>query len=139
MKAKTQKNIGLVSAGIMFIVGIYQLLFRSHQFIELLGLLETTILSGIYVFALSKKKLRVAEVVYRTWWVIGVILLGIVFLGLLVSGKWAESFTAFLTVIIILLSLGLPFVLIMFLWWTGLKGLRRISETESKPKDEQKQ
>lgn len=139
MKAKTQKNIGLVSAGIMFIVGIYQLLFWSHQIIELLGLLETTVLSGIYVFALSRKKLGVAEVVYRTWWIIGVILLGVVFLGLLVSGKWAESFTAFLTVVIILLSLGLPFMLIMFLWWTGIKGLRRIIETANKTKTEQKQ
>ena len=98
---------------------------------SLLGLLETLILSAIYVSAFARKKLRTAQVVYRTWWVIGVVCLGVVSLGIIVAGKWTESLQSALTVLLIFFCLGLPFGLMTFLWWTGLRGLESMIRTET--------
>lgn len=103
---------------------------------SLLGTFEAVVLSVIYVYAIRKNKLKAVLVVYRIWWVLGLIGLSIIFLGILVAGKWTESFESLVLVLIILLCLGLPLGLITFLWWTGLRGLKRIVETENRSSKE---
>ncbi len=151
MKAKTQITIGEVTAGIMAILGGYRLisvlsLFTPYQLPiwssdislpSLLGTLEAVVFSVIYVYAIRRNKLKAIRLVYRIWWVVGLIELSIVFLAIFVAGKWAESIENLLLALILLLCLGLPFGLITLLWWTGLKGLERIVETGT-PFEEQK-
>lgn len=131
MKAKTQKNIGLATAGIMLIIGIYQLFFSVHSLPTLLGLLKAIILSALYVFALSKKKLKVAQIVFWLWWFTGVIVYGVIFLIIIVAGRWAESFQSAFTVLMILFCLVFPFGVMTFLWWIGLRGLKRIVDEQN--------
>ncbi len=142
MKAKTQKDIGEVTIGLFATLGVYRLvsvlsLYTSYQLPvwsscsipEFVGTLFSTILAIIYVFALRRKRLKVVRKIFRVWWVLGLIELTLVFLPILVAGKWVESRENFLIAIFILLCLGLPFGLITLLMWTGLKGLKRIVET----------
>ena len=139
MKPKTQKNIGLVTAAILFIVGIYKLVFQVHLLLDLLGLLETTIFSAIYFLALRARKVRTAQVIYRGWWIIGLIVLSTLFLGLLLFGFWRVELKYFRFDLYLLLYVGVSFGLITLLWWIGLRGLQRIVETERMSTDEQKQ
>lgn len=136
MKPKTQKNIGLVTAAILFVVGIYKLVFQVHLRLDLLGLLEITIFSAIYFLALRARKVRTAQVIYRVWWIIGLIVLSILFLGLLLFGFWRVKLEYFRFDLYLLLYVGVPFGLITLLWWIGLRGLQRIVETERMSTDE---
>ncbi len=142
MKAKTQITIGEVTAGIMAILGGYRLISDLSLFTpyrlpswsydislpSLLGTFGSVVLSVAYVYAIRRNKLKAIRLVYRVWWVGGLILLSIVFLAVFIAGKWAESLENLLLTLILLLCLGLPFGLITLLWWTGLKGLERIVE-----------
>lgn len=147
MKAKTQKAIGEIAAWIMAILGSYRLisflsLYTPYQLptwssdtscLSLLGTCETTVLSIIYVYAIRRNKLKAVRIVFRIWWIVGLMALTIVFLGIFVAGKWAESAQNFLLVMIMLLCLGLPFGFITLLWWEGLRGLERIVEMGNLP------
>lgn len=132
MKPKTQMRIGLFGTIALIVFGICQFIqhLSSDSPVTLLSMLFSIVLFSIYVFGILRKRLKVAQVVYRTWWVLGIISLSIVFIGILVAGKWSEGFASLLTVLIILACLGLPFGLITLLLWEGLRGLERIVEAE---------
>ena len=128
MIPKTQRNLVLITAGIMAIVGIYELMLLQYSLPKLLGLLITTILSAIYVFALKKRRLKLAQMIYHTWWVCWFVIWSFLFIIILIAGIWAESLKDFLTILAILLRLGVFFGLLTFLWWVGLRGLERMAE-----------
>ncbi len=163
MEAKTKKNIGEVTAGIMLLLGGYRLISVLSLFTpyplpvwssdnslpSLLGTFEAVVLEAIYIYAIRRNKLKAVRVVYRIWWVLGVIQLSLVFLGIFVAGKWAESLENTLLVLIMFLCLVIPFGLETLLWWIGLKGLQQMvviekqlnaaKLAEAKQKDEQNQ
>jgi len=125
-------RIGLFGTMALIVFGICQFIrhLSSDSPVTLLSMLFSIVLFSIYVFGILRKRLKVTQVVYRTWWVLGIISLSIVFIGILVAGKWSEGFASLLTVLIILSCLGLPFGLITLLLWEGLRGLERIVEAE---------
>ena len=141
-RAKAQVYIGEFTAGIMGVLGIYTMIsifsrFTQYQlphwssntsFVSLLGNIVTTILSIVYVLAIRKRKLKTVQIVFRIWWVIGTISIGLVFLGIIIAGKWAQSTEGLITCILIIICISLPFGLITLLWWLGLRGLKQISK-----------
>lgn len=129
MKAETQRVIGLTTALISAVVGIWVLLFIQaytlREFLGVLAALEETVLSALYFFALKRKRLTLTKTIYRVWWIIGAILLSLVLLIILIIDNWARDFQN-------LLIWGLLFGVITFLLWIGLRGLVLIVDTESK-------
>lgn len=134
MKARTQMRIGLWGTIALLVFGLYQFirLLPSASLITLLGMLVSIILFTIYIFSIVRKKLKSTQRVYRIWWVLGLVELSILFIGLLVAGKWTENLQATLTVLIIFLCFALPFGFMTLVLWIGLRGLERILGPENK-------
>lgn len=123
-----------ISAAIIIalvVFGVFQFvwLLPSTSPITLLGMLVSIILFSIYIFGVVRKKLKTTQRVYRTWWVLGLIELSILFIGLPLAGKWAESFEMALMSLLLFLCFALPFGFMTLLLWVGLRGLERIVET----------
>jgi len=143
MKAQTQIRIGLITAGILFVAGIYTLVFWQHSVQSIIKWFFSPhiVLCLIYIFALVRKKLRTAQVVYRIFWfTAGLLVLSLSSLvaigfvsksGITFRGRLEEA-------IVVLLWWWLPYVNVVLLLRMGLKGLEQIIQTEH-PKDEQKE
>jgi hypothetical protein len=138
--AKTQIYIGETMAGIMALLGIYTLIAFFSRITEfplphwssntslssLLGTVISIILSVSYFSAIRKRKVKVVQQIYRTWWIISVALFGIIFFGLVIFGRWTESTNNLMTCIMILFCIAVPLGLITLLWWLGLRGLKQL-------------
>ncbi len=133
MKAQTQITIGLITAGILFIAGIYILVFWQHSVISTITLYFSPqiVLCLIYIFALMRKKLRTAQVVYHIFWATGLVVLGLFILAA-IGGfpKWANTFRGLLEGTIQLLCFWLSYGGVVILWRIGLKGLEQVIQTE---------
>jgi ABC-type glycerol-3-phosphate transport system permease component len=158
MKPNIQKNIGEITAWIVFviavIIGLYKITFyysnkdqatHSPTFpdavdketglvptpkeksigscFEIAGFLSTLILSAVFAFCLHKKNLRGAKTTYRIWWIALLIPLCLLLLSLLLLCKNIEGY---FTLLVVLILSYLPFGLITFLYWVGLKGLLKM-------------
>jgi len=135
MKAQTQVNIGLITAGILFIAGIYALVFKQHSVISTIKWFFSPhiVLCLIYIFALMRKKLRTAQVVYHIFWVTtGLIVLGLfTFVAIGWVSKSANTFRGHLeSIILLLLWYWLPYGNVVLLLRMGLKGLEQVIQTE---------
>ena len=142
--AKAQIYTGEVTAGIMAVLGIYTLVTFFSRFTEyqlphwssntswfsLLGTVVTIILSVNYFSAIRRKRVNVVRHVYRTWWIISVVLLGIIFFGLVAGGRWTESTKNLMICVMILFCMAAPLALITLLWWLGLRGLKQMCGRE---------
>lgn len=93
------------------------------NFFRLLGYLSTLILSAVYGFSLRRKKLATVQSIYRAWWVLLLIPFCFVLVGSLVP---SNSFGGFLLIASVLVLSLLPFGIVTFLYWTGLKGLEQM-------------
>ena len=84
MKAQTQVNIGLITAGVLFIAGIGMLLFLWDENIIVIPLYFSPqmVLCLIYIYGLIKKKLRIADTAYLILWATG-----LVYIVALISGS----------------------------------------------------
>jgi len=141
MKGKTLRDISLILVVILVCWGVYALLFvkqtsatgPAYLIGKILGMLEATILFALYAFALAKQKIRMAKILYRIWWIPGVILIPLLFLPVIIAGKWAESSENFVMTIVLFLAVCVPFGLFTFILWMGLKGLKKMTTTENEP------
>ncbi len=156
MKAGTKKNIGEVTAWIVVVIGTFVGLTKFllsdsatngqtfeemvntetgfvltpkeasiGDFVEFLGFFSTLSLSVIYAVSLHKKKIRATRIVYRIWWLTLLIPFCLIFIGSLVAGI---GLTEFCIIALILVLSFLPFGIVTFLYWVGLKGLMQMVE-----------
>ena len=130
MKGKTLRDISFWYVMIGVCLGTYSLFFATHITTsglpyligKIIGLLGAIILFGLYAFALDKQRIRMAKIVYRIWWIPGVILFTLLFLQLIIGGKWI--------LIVIVLCMAVPFGLSTFFLWIGLKGLKKMENNK---------
>lgn len=146
MKAETQRKIGEIAAWIMSILGIYQLIsnllvFTSYQssywpkykwFLFFLIDFLYIAISVTYLSAIRRRKLKTVREIFDFLFVLFFFVLGLTFLGILISGKWLESTENLLLSLIALLWVGVPFGLNIFLLWLGVRGLERIEQDKLK-------
>ena len=135
MKAQTQVNIGLITAGFLFIAGIYSLVFWQHSVQSIIKWFFSPhiVLCLIYIFALVRKKLRTAQVVYYIFWfTAGLIVLGLSsFVAIALVSKSGIALRGRLEgAILVLLWYWLPYGNIVLLLRMGLKGLEQVIQTE---------
>ena len=137
MEAHAQRNIGLITAVVLFFVGIYLLGLSPHFSLHGYPL---TILCLIYTFALLEHKLRIARVVYELFRFGGLIILALISLGSI--GAYIKRFDNVQGAVegLILLCVWLVYGSVVLLWRTGLKGLERVvgSETDGKTSEDDK-
>ena len=127
MKPKIQMRIGLWGAIAFTVFGVYQFINQPSLSVKGLGMITSLTLFVIYIFGIIRKKHKTAQGAYRFWWISTVGLLGLMFIGLLIGGKWTERPDM---VLIIFLSCTIPFGIMTFILWIGLRGLERTIETE---------
>ena len=146
MKAETQRAIGEITAWIMSILVIYRLIsslsaFTPYQlpcwskdksFLDFLITFLVVVTYIIYLSAIRRRKLKIARKVFDFLFVLFFFVLGLAFLGILMSGKWLESTENLLLSLIILLLVVVPFGPIIFLLWLGVRGLERIEKDKLK-------
>ena len=131
-----QRYIGLFTAVIMTIAGICMLsesLRGNVSFWYTIDIWELTILSLVYSFALALKMCKLALMVYRIWWITMSIIFGFFFLASPIVIR-KDSFDSFIIVLSTLTWGAIPVALITLLWWMGLNGLNRISQTQENTK-----
>ncbi len=90
----------------------------------ILGCCAPLVPSAIYFFALKTKKLRTARRTYRFCWITLLISLTFVLIGVKAQYK---NFEGFLINILVITLISLPFGLVIFFYWIGLRGLRQIA------------
>jgi len=135
MKGKTLRDISLILVVIFSLVGVCMLLFAWHispsglpyLIGEKIGTLLSIIHFALYAFALDKQRIRMAKILYRIWWIPGIILSLLIFLPIIIAGKWAESSENFVMTIVLFLAVYVPFGLFTFILWMGLKGLEKMA------------
>jgi len=132
MKAHTQRNMGLITAVVLFVVGIYLLVLSPH--FSLYGY-PLTILCLIYIFALSSKKLGTAQVAYQLFRFGGLIILTLITLAAIAA--YTKKFDNVQGAVegAILLCVWLLYGCVVLLWRIGLKGLGQVigNETNQNP------
>jgi ABC-type Fe3+ transport system permease subunit len=102
------------------------------NFFELLGCLTTLVISAIYGFALHRKRVRTAQSTYRVWWITLLIPLTIFLIAVMAP---CNSFEGFLVIILVITLSFLPFGLVTFFYWIGLKGLKQMVKEEDEQKE----
>ncbi|MHC4423113.1 MAG: hypothetical protein ACYS0C_09610 [Planctomycetota bacterium] len=127
MKAQTQVRIGLITAGILFIAGIYILVFWWNENISVIPLYFSPqmVLCLIYIFALIRNKLKIAQKVYDILWATGLVYIVVIIGG---SPKWGGNILE--DIIQLLLCFCLPYGGVVLLWRIGIKGLEQVIQTE---------
>ena len=136
MKAKTQMGIGLWGAILMTVFGVFDYIYHlpsdfTEMLTELLNYLFTIVIFVFYIVSIVRKNLRTTKIAYRIWWISCAVLLWLSVFVLFLEGKWAESFKSFITEIMIFLYFALPFGFATLILWMGIRGLKRIIETEN--------
>lgn len=127
MKGRTKKNIAFVFSVLIFIIGIVSIMFVSYKSImELLGKLTTTMCAGLYAWALKKQKVKTATVTYDLFLVSGIVC----FIPLLLLLLSVRTFEHLIMIGFLFLLFGVPFGLVLFIWWLGLKGLEQTIREE---------
>ena len=131
MKASTQKNVGLTTAVVLFVVGIYMAVLSPHFSVYGYPL---TILCLIYIFALFRKKLRTAQVVYQLFRFGGLIILTLITLAAIAA--YTKKFDNVQGAVegAILLCVWLLYGCVVLLWRIGLKGLQQVIGNETNQK-----
>jgi hypothetical protein len=136
MKAKTQIRIGLWGAILLTAFGVFDCLYHlpssfAEILYEMFNYLFTIIILVFYIVSIVRKKLRTTIIAYRIWWISCVVLLWLSAYVSFLEGKWAESFKSFITEVIMILYFILPFGFVTLILWMGIRGLKRMIETEN--------
>jgi len=125
MKAETQIRVGIITAGCLLLILVYRLgsIWSSYGLwlIPLLAIIFAVYIS--YIFALIKKKLRLAQSAFCIWcfFVLMPLVLGL--LGIMFTHySWRYLVLVFFN------------GLVVALLWMGIHGLNRLLEAESKSK-----
>lgn len=90
----------------------------------ILGCCAPLVPSAIYFFALKTKRLRTSRRTYRFCWITLLISLTFVMIGVKAQYK---NFEGFLINMLVITLITLPFGLVIFFYWIGLRGLRQIA------------
>jgi hypothetical protein len=135
MKAKAEKLVGEIAAWFVFVQGAGPLFFASGRPpLRWLICVILAVLSGMYAIALRIRNLVIAKVFYYLWlaiWFIPTSFMAIVFgfgrvLKELNKHGFAECLRGFLLTLILLVFN----VIILRLYWVGLKGLEKMKKEE---------
>ena len=128
IKAKTQMRIGLWASVAFLGLRIY----RAVRFWALLssegkkGFLIGIIILSIYIFGIVGKKLKVCQLMFLSWFFIGIINL-LVYLNISVAdGKWSGSFDNILKSLQEFLYFGAHIGIITLIMWMGIRGLTQM-------------
>ena len=126
MKAHTQRNMGLITAGVLFVVGTYMLvLWHNVPLFTFFGY-PLTMFCLIYTFVLYIEKLRIARVVYQLLRYGGLVMLTVITMVSIVTyPKWFDGVRSAVEVGI-LLSVWLLYGCVVLLLRNGLKGLEQV-------------
>ena len=124
MKAKTKKNVGLVTAAIVIIFGMGLPPFSS---INILGLLAWVVVPAIYIYALRKRKLKLARTAFYIYFSQAMLAMIIILIRALADLPAVDGF---------LLAVGFLLGLTAFLLYVGWRGLESMLNTEIQPTKE---